>query len=144
MKHLEATTIDQSNRLLTCGVDPNTADMCWAQRTRRIDGSPIKKSHQKANLWFGYPCRRILIDDEERIDTPAWSIGALFVIVPKTIIIPNGTEVAFGLYWDEQYECWTTTYFGFHLEQSNSIIETIVLMVEWLISNGYKLNENVQ
>ena len=55
-----ATTIEQSNRLISCGINPKTADMCWTQRTHRIDGSPIRRSHQKANLWMGYPCKRIL------------------------------------------------------------------------------------
>lgn len=89
MNYPIATTLEQSARLIACGIHPNTADMCWTRRTHRIDGTPIKKTHQKENLWLGFPCKRILEDNEQRIDTPAWSLSALLSLIPQRIIAPK-------------------------------------------------------
>lgn len=134
-----ATSIEQSRRLLTCGVDPETADMCWTQRTHRIDGTPIKKSHQKANLWLGYPCKRYLEDDEQRIDTPAWSLSALLGLLPPQFK-PSWPEFDFCLQlrrttngkWEIAYD---------HTFEADSPIEACVKMFETLAELCYPLNK---
>lgn len=138
-----ATTIEQSARLKSCGIDLNTADMCWTQRTHRIDGSPIKKSHQKANLWLGYPCKRVLEDDEQRIDTPAWSLSALLELMPDEIteyddcfdecgsynllIYPymQGWQIAYEYCEDDECYCLKCIHYA-------ELIEACVRMIEWL------------
>jgi len=148
-----ATTIEQSNRLISCGINPKTADMCWTQRTHRIDGSPIRRSHQKANLWMGYPCKRTLTDDEQRTDTPAWSLSALLAIIPQRIIAPKvNTPCDFMLHhfqteWcamfhdgklsgdpdDYIWQCMSE-------QGADTPIEACVKIIEWLTANGYSLN----
>lgn len=44
-----ATTREQSDRLLQCGVTADSADMCLSTRTRRCDGSFIAKNNYQLN-----------------------------------------------------------------------------------------------
>lgn len=149
-----STTIEQSDRLIACGVDPATADMCWTQRTHRIDGTPIKKSHQKANLWLGYPSRRVLEDYEQRIDTPAWSLSILLAMIPSSLQSPYGTQYRFELSKLRMHDEWEAQWFSghdrfiprdknnnYHRLWDKSPIEACVKAIEWLTSNGYTLEE---
>lgn len=163
MKPQIATSPEQSHRLIICGVDLNSADMCWTQLTHRIDGSPIKKSHQKANLWIGYPCKRVLEDDEQRIDTPAWSLDALLALLPygdgqeikfiydpfdedrNLITLSNPIKLSGDIklyrndsnYWIVDYD-WN----GFQgtLPQDKDPIEAVVRAIELLCANNVSLN----
>ena len=54
------TTIEQSQKLIELGIDRNTADMCW----------------QNNEFPIGF-------NDEDAV--PAWSLAALFKLLPKSI-----------------------------------------------------------
>lgn len=152
MRSQIATTPEQSARLIACGIEPETADMCWTRRTHRLDSSPIKKNHQKENLWIGYPCRRILEDYEQRTDTPAWSLSALLSVLPQRIIIPKAnTPCNFMLHhfsneWYVMYH--DSGFFGVPDDciwkcaehKADNPIEACVKKIEWLIQNGESLN----
>ncbi|MCM1142099.1 MAG: hypothetical protein NC453_26310 [Muribaculum sp.] len=146
MKPQIATNPEQSNRLIACGVDLTTADMCWTQRTHRIDVYPIKRSLQKANLWLGYPCKRVLEDDEQRIDTPAWSLSAVIRLLPSGIKDDNyyfdeisnytlliypymqGWQVEYKYCKDDECHCLKCIH-------DAELVEACVRMIEWLIQN---------
>lgn len=85
-----ATTPEQSRRLLACGVSADTADMCWSTRTRRHDGTFIAKKHQTTNLWIGYPCWRTTSGDEELENIPAWTLTSLLATLPPILYDRQG------------------------------------------------------
>lgn len=92
-----STTRSQSARLIACGVDPKTADMCLSTRTRRADGTPIAKKSQTTNLWVGYPCWRTTSGEEELENIPAWSLSALLSLIPHVIEVYDDGDYYFSL-----------------------------------------------
>ena len=60
------TTIEQSKKLIELGIDVNTGDMFWA------DG-------ERPAVWNN---KDISLDE---MDIPAWSLAALFKLLPKCI-----------------------------------------------------------
>ena len=60
------TTIEQSKKLIELGIDVNTADMFWADGER-----PAVWNNKDTSL--------------DEMDIPAWSLAALFKLLPKCI-----------------------------------------------------------
>lgn len=83
MTTIIATTKEQSARLLQCGVDPKTADMCWYK---------AKAANKEGYTWVliseNYQKRH---DSDEFI--PAWSLSALLSLIPPIIYAPDITDV---------------------------------------------------
>lgn len=144
-----ATTQDQSQRLLRCGVSADTADMAYA------DG----------DILLTAPYSEMRDRFKEKDCYPAWSLSALLGLLPKTIgdfwmtkwYAPNvdGFEIEDmgepyqlsgdfqllhigGRNYQVEYD-WD----GFQGKspQSDNPIEACVLAIELLTANGYKLNE---
>ena len=136
-----ATTIEQSDRLLACRVDPETADMFYTNyRTKPNDGVPIVKT-------VSLGIRKDLI--------PAWSLSALLELLPKEIDI-DGYPYRISIYFENTDEPvignkWCLYYKPKkHNERSriddvpmyaSDLIECAVLMIEWLHNQDYKLNQ---
>lgn len=145
-----ATTKEQSQRLLRCGLSADTADMSLSTRTRRYDGTFIARKHQTTNLWVGYPCRRTTSGDEELENIPAWSLGALLGLLPKEIYEEStGDSFYFSLAKEfplsEEYgaayiPCWDKGD-AIIRQRDNDPIEACVQLIEWLTENNHKLNE---
>ncbi len=78
-----ATTPEQSRRLISCGVDPKTADMCWKQMFN--------------------PKRMSLIAHKPFWDdvTPAYSLSRLLELLPKKI---KGNEYIDDYYFSIKYD----------------------------------------
>ena len=72
MNNKICTSIEQSKKLLSLGLDPSTADMCW---TKYIDNGDITSLHVTVNYGI------------VPIDYPCWSLTALLELMPR--IIPN-------------------------------------------------------
>lgn len=71
-----ATTKEQSEELLRCGVSADTADMCWIAPNRLVTGG------------VGFPtlmCTEYFKHDDLIQQTPAWSLSALLQLFPKVI-----------------------------------------------------------
>lgn len=144
-----ATTPSQSARLIACGVDPKTADMCLSTRTRRADGTPIAKKSQTTNLWVGYPCWRTTSGEEELENIPAWSLSALLSLIPHVIEVYDDGDYYFSLAQEfpasEDYHA----AYKYCLADDDALvgkysscpIEACVQLIEWLTANGYQLNE---
>lgn len=135
MKTEICTTKDQSARLLQCGVPAESADMYWDNHT--ID-EPFLETGEA---------------DDKR-DTPAWSLSALLALLPTSIISPLGNEYRLELSKLRMHNAWEvqwwynrsrfTTYDKqkkFHKLWDKSPVGACVKAIEWLTSNGYKLNE---
>ena len=134
-----ATTREQSARLLQCGVDPETADMCWYK---------AKAANKEGYTWIliseNYQKRR---NSDEFI--PAWSLSTLLSLLPKEICDENDDSFYFSLakelpltneYCATYLPCWDK---GDALvrKRDNDPIEACAQLIEWLTANNYKLNQ---
>lgn len=132
MERQIATTREQSDRLLKCGLSAYTADMTL--------------SYCKGGFYelmatpFHYGCF-----NEE--DVPAWSLSALLGLLPFKIHSGKyeyWLDIApmdYGRQWSIGYYCMEKPKVIKGLTHTDSLIECAVQEIEWLTSNGYKLNE---
>lgn len=141
MERQTATTREQSDRLLKCGVPAKSADMTL--------------SYCKGGFYelmatpFHYGCF-----SEE--DAPAWSLSALFGLLPKVIDIDgykyrisiyfeNPDEPVIGNQWCLFYKPKKNTEKSHYIDDvpmyATDLIECAVLMVEWITRHNIKLNE---
>lgn len=138
MKTNIATDLSQSQRLLRCGVSADTADMCWIAPDRLVTGG------------VGFPtlmCAEYFKHDDSIQQTPAWSLSALLGLLPFKI--HNGkyeywldiAPMDYGKQWSIGYYCMDKPRVIKGLTHTDSLIECAVQEIEWLTSNGYKLNE---
>lgn len=137
MERQIATTKEQSDRLLKCGVPAESADMFrWVNSY----GQEFIETHY-------VPSPNVSI-------TPAWSLSALLGLLPKEIEI-DGYPYRISIYFEESDEPvignqWCLYYKPKkHNEKSRiddvpvyapDLIECAVQMIIWLTANGYKLN----
>ena len=135
MKTNIATTQDQSERLLQCGVSADTADMMFTPHNT-LSIEPYKQALKDR----GY--------------IPAWSLSALLSLLPTSILSPMGNEYMLELSRLRMHDAWEVQWFNgrerfrtydkqkvFHKLWDKSPIEACVKAIEWLTANGYKLNE---
>lgn len=131
MERQIATTQDQSQRLLRCGLSADTADMIGVEPD------------------YDYVCEpwSLMQGQDTRGYFPAWSLSALLGFLPK--FIPDaGGDFSYAL---KIQPCnlpgWTVCYYAYSLDKgkgyhrSEDIIEACVQLIEWLTANGYKLND---
>lgn len=125
MKTQISTSIEQSRRLLSCGVDPKTADMVW-----------LNRGQYPAFLSFNEGCNRAI---PEVGDVPAWSLSALLELLPPQFK-PSWPEFDFCL----QLRRTTNGKWGIaydHTFEADSPIEACVKMFETLAELCYPLNK---
>lgn len=149
-----ATTKDQSQRLLECGINPKTSDL-WLILSEYKPYYCVNTGTKPGALHI-----------------PAWSLTALLALIPARIYPEKpeneepedeypydeeSEEPMYDQYWfalakmdfketeTDEYEVQYTpaslafqTLVDFRLD---SPIEACVCMVEWLVKNDYKLNE---
>ncbi len=135
MKQTIATTPEQYARLKSCGVDPKSADMYWQV--------PITVSQLKSGEHI------LLVRRKGQIclatDIPAWSTSRLLSLLLKEIN-DKGLQTTFQLVAMNK-KMWRADYYDYAMDKylcsycTSNIIETIVNIIEWLTSEGYKLNE---
>lgn len=135
-----ATNREQSERLLVCGVSPDTADMSWGlHKNDSMEDTLISRPHRT----FKEPFRGECI-------VPAWSLSALLSLCPKEIY-EDGDDCQsyyFSLAKEfpltEEYgaayiPCWDNGD-AIVRKRDNTPIEAVVQLIEWLTANNYKLN----
>lgn len=137
MERQIATTREQSDRLLKCGVSAYTADMFYQ--------TPITVS-QKAtseDILLAKKAGQTLFDT----DIPAFSLNCLLGLLPFKIHSGKyeyWLDIApmdYGRQWSIGYYCTEKPRVIKGLTHTDSLIECAVQEIEWLTSNGYKLNE---
>ena len=131
MKHQIATTNEQSRRLIACGVDPNTADMCYVGGWKDVCAIPFSKCNKE--------------------DTPAWSLSTLLALLPTEIKEDSDyyDEICnYGLLIYPYMQGWQIDYQYCEYDEchclkcvhGSDLIEACVKAIEWLTANGYTLN----
>lgn len=126
MKSQIATTREQADRLLKCGVLVGTADMHWDNKT--LD-EPFLDTGEVADKW----------------DIPAWSLSALLSLMPKVIeshsILPEMYSLLLMPKDNACMACYANKKLQHIVYVAQPIIEACVQLIEWLTANGYKLND---
>lgn len=136
MKTNIATNQDQSARLLRCGVPADTADMCWT----RFESDGEKYEQLSVMDEWAYEFASLS-------PIPAWSLSALLGLLPFKIHSGKyeyWLDIApmdYGRQWSIGYYCTEKPRVIKGLTHTDSLIECAVQEIEWLTSNGYKLNE---
>ena len=133
MKYQIATTPEQSQRLIACGVNPDSADMFYTNYTT--------KPNDKA------PCTKTAPLGIRKDLIPAWSLSALLALLPKHLKDEYGynkhsfvieyAHTASPSQWRIAYDGWYNEDVSFY---DVSPIEACVEAIEWLTANGYTLN----
>lgn len=129
MERQIATTKDQGERLLRCGVSADTADMARYED----DEVPMMPWDWTTGSYGG--------------TFPAWSLSALLGLLPFKIHSGKyeyWLDIApmdYGKQWSIGYYCMDKTRVIKGLTHTDSLIECAVQEIEWLSKNGYKLNE---
>lgn len=132
MKSNIATSREQSARLLSAGVKPETADMMFTPHNT-LSTEPYKEALKDR----GY--------------IPAWSLSALCGLLPQEIKVDEspydevqkyglliypfmgGWQVDYQYCEDDECHCLKCVY-------GADLIEACVKAIEWLSANGYALN----
>lgn len=145
MERQIATTSEQSQRLLRCGVSADTADMSIRTITEPMIRD-VAEWETPLLLTMPYGSAK----DIYRGDyvEPAWSLSALLGLLPKRIKRGGWSDYTLnvscdGCFWDLEY-----TYARYCGEDDSLVlfedadpIEVCVKAIEWLTENNYKLNE---
>ena len=138
MKHQIATTPEQSQRLIACGVNPDTADMVWTKWSN--DGEELLSLSVLDESAYEVACLN---------PVEAWSLSALLELLPKEITDDNGDSYYLSIaqefplsyeYGVSYKPCWSDGD-AIIRKRDNCPIEACVKAIEWLTANGYKLNE---
>lgn len=143
------TTNEQSKQLVSVGLDPNTADMCFKEL---ISGGKVYANLREAALT---PYSQAL-EYKQRLEreyaaankeivpgtvyevTPCWSLNALIELFPKDKNAPVftltrcGKDPMTGKHNDEWYAEWETfeTYIVLHNENAvGAVVELIVKLI---------------
>lgn len=128
----QVTSIEQSKRLIELGVPAEKASMAWIVTGRSTYNLKIWETdaETKAILHQKFPDGYI----------PAFTVADLLAVLPNVIQNPHNTfvltvEGVVGGGWRVYYAPVLTE------EGSGSdLVELLCNRIEWIVSNGYKLN----
>lgn len=137
MKTNIATTQEQSQRLLRCGVSDYTADMCYDSGALSLMDYD-NAIHERDSRRESYEV------------IPAWSLSVLLSdILPSDI---SDNEIDYSLFLqrrrsEDNTPTWELSYYNLEYDatllfvETDCPIEAATHMVEILINRGYKLND---
>ena len=134
-----ATTQEQSQRLLRCGVSADTADMSW--RTILCPSNDEPWADPQLSVLSYSAAKDIYGDDYVE---PAWSLSALMTkVLPNKIDFRGGPCLleVINSNWQSDEQIWEVAYDIDLGVDASDPIEACVLMAEKLVANGYKLND---
>lgn len=138
-----ATTKDQTQRLLRCGVSADTADMSWFRGWGNVGDYDLNLKPYNMLTRINVECCR-----GRNEVAPAWSLSRLLGLLPKRIKRGICSDYTLslscdGCFWNLEY-----TYARYRGEDDSLVlfedtdpIEVCVKAIEWLRENNYKLNE---
>lgn len=127
----QVTSIEQSRRLLELGVPVGKASMMY--QSHYTQGVP--KLYAQPYQRNGYPAKEKIREDV----IPAFTVADLLNLLPMYVITEWGSEPL--KVCKVQSDEWLVGY-GYtspHRSFSRSLVDACVSRIEWLLSDGYKL-----
>lgn len=153
------TTLEQSNRLLRAGVNPQTADMTYHHKNSRVPAlewelrctPPVLRATSKMNIdrlvspLHKNPDGTLMTGEEvfDKIwgkDIPAWSLSTLLGMMPRRIdkYILSLNRFELGWYVAYKTDKEGTVPESLHEEcYDGTLFDVVIRMIEWLIKNGH-------
>lgn len=123
-----ATSKEQSERLLKCGVPSESADMF---RWSNSYGDEFLETHYKPSPAVSY--------------TPAWSVSRLLQLLPSIVESRSVLPETYALILMPKDNGCVVSYANKKLKYityvTEPIVEACVQTIEWLTAHSYKLNE---
>ena len=127
----QVTSIEQSKRLIELGVPADKASMVWATCSGKYHLSVLP--HYKATPEY--------IKSGESI--PAYTVADLLGLIRSVIFTTNELNPTLEKIGEDE---WAFEFsqisededYGF--SRNKSLVELLVGRIEWIVSNGYKLN----
>ena len=114
------TSIEQSNKLLSLGLDPSTADMYWWYSGKRYYVESMDDD-----------------DFNKESDIPAWSLSALLDILAKeTHNIDEDGYVVLSSYKGNWWNISPINCISEEINESNNPIDAAFELICWLKENG--------
>lgn len=155
-----ATDPSQSARLVACGVDPKSADMCYLywdesgeQLSREVYLEIFNESFLDGRVEL-VPKDFGDYDHSYENDSPAWSLSALLALLPTSLTSALGNEYMLELSKLRMHNAWEVQWFNgrarwrtidkdkkYHKLWDKSPIGACVKAIEYLTSNGCEFNE---
>ncbi len=147
MKQPTATNIEQSKRVLACGIDRSTADMYFSKATMPPAEYYLYPINDGINAkeWFSVRTNRDII--------PSWSLAALISVLPSTITTDRrgdfkGRDYGFKLFPDVTATWWLAGYvyependYKYLTTSNENAIEAVVQLIETLYKEYGKIPE---
>lgn len=130
----QVTSIEQSKRLIELGVPAEKASMVWE----------MDEDCARLKIWnTDKETRRVLHNKYPNYYVPAFTVADLMGLLPSVIFIAtrfNPTLEKTGEDgWDFEFgQISRDEKFGF--ARNKSLIDLLVGRIEWVMSNGHKLN----
>ena len=121
-KNQISTSREQSERLLSLGVKPETADMSIPTRENPNLNVSARPYHDWNTYWKNH-----------QYVIPSWSLSRLLDIMPESIFIKSDRR-ALKLYPPVVAYVYDN---GAAFFDSMNIFENIIDMIDWLIQNGH-------
>jgi hypothetical protein len=139
------TTIEQSKKLVEAGLNPDTADMYYSAYITYANGNPIKGGPTYGLQAWPYKDRSSMVVGFTKVDyVPCWTVGKLIDLMPKSLnwnsLIIIGNQVLYASVEEWAYNGKTMNEFC-----KNTLIDSVISMVIWLLENNYinKEEQNV-
>lgn len=129
----QVTSIEQSRRLLELGVPAEKASMIY--QSHYTQGVP--KLYAQPYQRNGYPPKEKIREDV----IPAFTVADLLEMMPgfigenKSLFIERRSVGCSGSKWCIGYRDRVTLW----IDSKSSLLDVCTLGIEWLLSNGYKL-----
>lgn len=131
MKNRICTSIEQSKKLVSLGISPETSDMVWLKELMWDDEAHCTRDADTYML----VTKDYLEGEEHRGHIPAWSLHSLLDLMPKYIsgdgILNNPLEIS---------KCGCGDYLvGYegYIKAQMPLYDAVVTMIEHLIKDGY-------
>lgn len=128
-----ATTIEQSKRLLDCGLDPKTADMCYVKQDAITRDDKEKcalymfavlkpQAHTyymtgDSEAWdevtdympykYKWKDMQMTTSEMKEGDIPAWSLSALIAQMP-CVVLESSRDNHYRAFWEDKFSDWHT------------------------------------
>lgn len=132
----QVTSIEQSKRLIELGVPAEKASMVWFPEYKIGDNKLPIYPAGTYELVMKY---KSFGDMEDKV-IPAFTVADLIAILPTTC---EGFQIGLDRVRNDcthifYEDCADSSHIVFFIE--NSLVESCVKAIEWVISNNYKLN----
>lgn len=142
MKSTIATDEQQSERLIKCGLNPQTADM--GRHEVYEPTCPPSRAGYKELRAMDYSSMELIYGKDDVV--PAWSLSRLLALMPTTI--NKGKTIYYLDFAPYEDKGWGFGYYNADgitsvkgLTHPSDPIEASVRLIEWLLDNGYSLND---